>query len=136
MKKCLKCGEAYPDSAGICKHCYVDLDTGEILEVDENIDIDKLKKRYKEYENSVKFFLIAMFGLSFVSFFVGIVPVIPFFVLFCLVVFLNFRCISKLCVLSKILGNKPSLLFWITTTIYSVRICRKAKEILQLAEKK
>jgi len=82
MKKCPKCNEGFPDIADTCPRCYIDLDTGEMLEIRKDIDLDKLSKHYS---SAVRYNIISRISwvsliVSFIlsSLLVQVFEVLPF----------------------------------------------------------
>jgi hypothetical protein len=71
MKQCPRCKEEYPEFADTCPKCYIDLDTGKVIEIDKNIDLERLKLAFKEFTFRFKVDLWNM-AILFAIFVIGI----------------------------------------------------------------
>ncbi|MDP2981520.1 MAG: hypothetical protein Q8N67_05605 [Candidatus Omnitrophota bacterium] len=142
MKECPKCKEKYPDGADTCPECYVDLDTGEAIGIDKDIDLEELKEAFSDsiFSFKVDLWSIAMLFISviimissdnriiyLISREAAFISAVTCFVMY-------FKLSSSLNNLCEIIGENSPLkehFIWFSPLFIGYGVYLKAKEILK-----
>jgi len=141
MKKCPQCKEEYPEFADTCPKCYIDLDTGEVIEIDKNINLERLKHAFKELTfrfkvalwNMAILFATFMIGISINRPIIGNVFVSIFIVSLIIAIVIMILLRFSIYRLHKIMGE-TSVVTWFFLMFSAYSIYNRTKEILKIAE--
>lgn len=145
MKECPRCKEKYPDGADTCPACYVDLDTGEVIGIDKDIDLEELKEAYGKLVFSFKvnlwsiaillvsLIIMEVFPHAHIVYFLLEKVVIASLVAWLVMCFKLSSSINKVC---EIIGEKSLVekcFVWISPFLIGYGVYHRAKEILKKA---